>query len=126
MLERGSKVADSKSQKLQKLKQSVREFSLFDEPINEGVLYALDLLDQGKKEIDQYCEQIQVSLTTLSSTSELDSRTVYQYLKKAYDDNARLTSAAMIFGSVTQTCSILDNSIREVESMLQNLVKLSE
>ncbi len=126
MLEKGSKVADSKSQKLQKLKQSVREFSLFDEPINEGVLYALDLLDQGKKEIDQYCEQIKVSLTTLSSTSELDSRTVYQYLKKAYDDNARLTSAAMIFGSVTQTCSILDNSIREVESMLKNLVKLPE
>ncbi len=126
MLEKGSKVADSKSQKLQNLKQSVREFNLFDEPINEGVLYALDLLDQGKKEIDKYCEQIRVSLTTLSSTSGLDSRTVYQYLKKAYDDNARLTSAAMIFGSVTQTCSILDNSIKEVESILQNLIKLPE
>ena len=99
---------------------------MFDEPINEGVLYALDLLDQGKNEINQYCEQIQVSLTTLSSTSELDSRTVYQYLKKAYDDNARLTSAAMIFGSVTQTCSILDNSIKEVESILKSLVKLTE
>ena len=126
MLEKGSKVADSKSQKLQELRQSVREFNLFDEPINEGILHALDLLDQGKKEIGQYCEQIHASLAALSSTSELDSRTVYQYLKKAYDDNARLTSAAMIFGSVTQTCSLLDNSIREVESMLKNLVKLPE
>ena len=126
MLEKGSKVADSKSQKLQELRQSVREFNLFDDPINEGILHALDLLDQGKKEIGQYCEQIHASLAALSSTSELDSRTVYQYLKKAYDDNARLTSAAMIFGSVTQTCSLLDNSIREVESMLKNLVKLPE
>ena len=126
MLEKGSKVADSKSQKLQELRQSVREFNLFDDPINEGILHALDLLDQGKKEIGQYCEQIYASLAALSSTSELDSRTVYQYLKKAYDDNARLTSAAMIFGSVTQTCSLLDNSIREVESMLKNLVKLPE
>ena len=97
MLEKGSKVADSKSQKLQELRQSVREFNLFDDPINEGILHALDLLDQGKKEIGQYCEQIHASLAALSSTSELDSRTVYQYLKKAYDDNARLTSAAMIF-----------------------------
>ena len=126
MLEKGSKVADSKSQKLQELRQSVREFNLFDDPINEGILHALDLLDQGKKEIGQYCEQIHASLAALSSTSELDSRTVYQYLKKAYDDNARLTSAAMIFGSVTQTCSLLDNSIKEVESMLKNLVKLPE
>ena len=126
MLEKGSKVADSKSQKLQELRQSVREFNLFDAPINEGILHALDLLDQGKKEIGQYCEQIHDSLAALSSTSELDSRTVYQYLKKAYDENARLTSAAMIFGSVTQTCSLLDDSIREVESMLKNLVKLPE
>ena len=126
MLEKGSNVANSKSQKLQELRQSVNEFNLFDDPINEGILHALDLLDQGKKEIDQYCEQIHVSLATLSNTSELDSRTVYQYLKKAYDDNARLTSAAMIFGSVTKTCSILDNSIREIESMLKNLVKLPE
>ncbi len=83
-------------------------------------LHSLDLLDQGKKEIGQYCEQIYASLAALSSTSELDSRTVYQYLKKAYDDNARLTSAAMIFGSFTQTCSLLDNSIKEVESMLKS------
>ena len=76
MLEKGSKVADSKSQKLQELRQSVREFNLFDEPINEGILHALDLLDQGKKEIGQYCEQIHASLAALSSTSELDSRTV--------------------------------------------------
>ena len=126
MLEKGNKVADSKSQKLQELRKSVREYNLFDDPINEGILHALDLLDQGKKEIGQYCEQIYASLVALSNTSELDSRTVYQYLKKAYDDNARLTSAAMIFGSVTQTCSLLDNSIREVESMLKNLVKLPE
>ena len=126
MLEKGSKVADSKSQKLKDLRQSVREFNLFDEPINEGILHALDLLDQGKMEIGQYCEKIHASLAALSSTSELDSRTVYQYLKKAYDENARLTSAAMIFGSVTQTCSLLDNSIREVESMLKILVKLPE
>ena len=32
----------------------------------------------------------------------------------------------MIFGSVTQTCVLLDNSIREVELMLKNLVKLPE
>ena len=126
MLEKGSKVADSNRQKLQELRQSVREFNLFDDPINEGILHALDLLEQGKKEIGQYCEQIHASLAALSSNSELDSRTVYQFLKKAYDDNARLTSAAMIFGSVTQTCSLLDNSIREVESMLKNLVKLPE
>ena len=126
MLEKGNKVADSKSQKLQELRQNVKKFNLFDDPINEGILHSLDLLDQGKKEIGQYCEQIYASLAALSSTSELDSRTVYQYLKKAYDDNARLTSAAMIFGSVTQTCSLLDNSIREVESMMKNLVKLPE
>jgi len=126
MLEKGSKVADSKSQKLQELRQSVREFNLFDEPITEGILHALDLLDQGKKEMGQYCEQINTSLATLSSTSDLDSRTVFKYLQKAYDDNARLTSAAMIFGSVTQTCVLLDNSIREVELMLKNLVKLPE
>ena len=126
MLEKGINVTDSKSQKLQELRESVRKFNLFDEPINEGILHALDLLDQGKKEIVQYCKQINVSVVTLSSTPELDSRTVYQYLKNAYDENARLTSASMIFGSVTQTCSLLNNSIREVESMLKNLVKLSE
>ena len=126
MLEKGSKIADSKSQKLQELRQSVRKFNLFDEPINEGILHALDLLDQGKKEMVQYSEKIHASLVTLSSTSELDSRTVYQYLKKAYDENARLTSAAMIFGSVTKTCSLLNDSIREVESMINDLVKLPE
>ena len=41
-------------------------------------LHALDLLDQGKKEMVQYSEKIHASLVTLSSTSELDSRTVYQ------------------------------------------------
>ena len=126
MLEKGSKVADSKSHKLQELRQIIRKYNLFDEPINEGILHALDLLDQGKNEIGQYCEQIHASIDALSKPAELNSRTIYQYMKKAYDDNARLTSAAMIFGSVTQTCSLLNNSIREVETMLKNIVKLPE
>ena len=124
MLDKGSKVTDSKSQKLQEVRQSIREFNLFDEPINEGILHVLDLLDQGKKEIGEYSAQINSSLTAIASTTQLDSRKVYQYLKKTYDDNSRITSAAMIFRSVTQTCSLLDTSIKEVESMLKNLVAL--
>jgi hypothetical protein len=126
MLGKGVKVAESKSQKLQKLRQSVRQINLFDAPITEGILHALDLLEQGKQEMNQYCGQINSLLNTLASTTDLDSRATYTYLKKAYDENARLTSAAMIFGSVTQTCVLLQRSIREVESMWIKLVKLPE
>ena len=90
------------------------------------MLYALDLLEEGKKEMQQYCERIKVFVETLSNASDWSSRKTYNYLQKAYDENASLTSAAMVFGSVSQTCVLLKSSIKEVESMWIELVKLHE
>ncbi len=126
MLEKGGRVADSKTQKLNQLQQNVKEVELFDAPITEGMLYALDLLEEGKKEMQQYCERIKVFVETLSNASDWSSRKTYNYLQKAYDENASLTSAAMVFGSVSQTCVLLKSSIKEVESMWIELVKLHE
>jgi len=47
MLEKGGRVADSKSDTLLKLHQSVNDVDLFDDPITEGMIHALDLLEQG-------------------------------------------------------------------------------
>jgi hypothetical protein len=90
------------------------------------MLYALDLLEEGKKEMLQYCEQIKGFVETLSDASDWNSRKTYNYLQKAYDKNTKLTAAAMVFGSVTQTCVLLKTSIKEVESMWLELRKLRE
>ena len=126
MLEKGGRVADSKTQKLNQLQQNVKDVELFDAPITEGMLYALDLLEEGKNEMLQYCEQIKGFVETLSNAADWNSRKTYNYLQKAYDENAGLTSAAMVFGSVTQTCVLLKGSIKEVESMWLELGKLRE
>ena len=114
MLEKGGRVADSKTQKLNQLQKNVKDVELFDAPITEGMLYALDLLEEGKNEMLQYCEQIKGFVETLSNAADWNSRKTYNYLQKAYDENAGLTSAAMVFGSVTQTCVLLKGSIKEV------------
>ncbi len=126
MLEKGGRVADSKTQKLNQLQQNLKDVDLFDAPITEGMLYALDLLEEGKKEMRQYCEQIKGFLETLSNASEWNSRETYNFLQKAYDENTRLTSAALNFGSVTQTCALLKSAIKEVESIWLELAKLRE
>ena len=124
MLEKGGRVADSKTQKLNQLQQNVKDVELFDTPITEGMLYALDLLEEGKKEMLQYCERIKGFVETLSNAADWNSRKTYNYLQKAYDENAGLTAAAMVFGSVTQTCVLLKSSIKEVETMWLELGKL--
>ena len=126
MLEKGLRVADSKTQKLNELHQNVKDVELFDTPITEGILYALDLLEEGKTEMLLYCEQIKGFVETLSDVSDWNSRKTYNYLQKAYDGNTKLTAAAMVFGSVTQTCVLLKTSIKEVESMWLELRKLNE
>ena len=126
MLEKGVRVADSQTQKLNNLQQSVKDVDLFDAPITEGMLYALELLKQGKNEMRQYCEQIKGFLETLSNASEWNSKQTYKYLQKAFDEIASLTSASMIFESVTKTCVLLKSSIKEVESVWLELAKLRE
>jgi len=126
MLEKGGRVADSKSDTLLKLHQSVNDVDLFDEPITEGMIHALDLLEQGKEEMSQYCDKLKTFLETLSNASDWDSRQTYKFLKNAYDENASLTSASMFFGSITKTCVLLKSSIKEVESMWLELGKLRE
>ena len=126
MLEKGGRVADSKTQKLNQLQKIVKDFELFDAPINEGMLYALDLLEEGKNEMIKYCERIHGFVETLSNASDWNSRKTYNYLQTAYDENASLTSAAMVFGSVTQTSVLLKSSIKEVESIWLELGKLRE
>ena len=126
MLEKGGRVADSKSDTLLKLHQSVNDVVLFDEPITEGMIHALDLLEQGKEEMSQYCDKLKTFLETLSNASDWDSRQTYKFLKNAYDENASLTSASMFFGSITKTCVLLKSSIKEVESMWLELAKLRE
>ena len=126
MLEKGGRVADSKSDTLLKLHQSVNDVNLFDDPITEGMIHALDLLEQGKEEMSQYCDKLKTFLKTLSNASDWDSRQTYKFLKNAYDENASLTSASMFFGSITKTCVLLKSSIKEVESMWLELAKLRE
>ena len=126
MLEKGVRVAESKTQKLNQLHQNVKDVELFDAPITEGMLYALDLLEEGKKEMLRYCEQIKGFVETLSDASDWNSRKTYNYLQKAYDGNTKLTAASMVFGSVTQTCVLLKTSIKEIESMWLELRKLRE
>ena len=126
MVEKVGRVADSKTQKLNKLQQTVKDIELFDVPITEGMLYAIDLLEEGKKEMLQYSEKIKDFLKTLSDASDWDSRETYSYLQKVYDENTKLTAAAMVFGSVTQTCVLLKTSIKEVESMWIEIQKLQE
>ena len=126
MLEKGGRVADSKSDTLLKLHQSVNDVDLFDDPITEGMIHALDLLEQGKEAMSQYCDKLKSFLETLSNASDWDSRKTYKFLKNAYDENASLTSASMFFGSITKTCVLLKSSIKEVESMWLELAKLRE
>jgi len=126
MLEKGGRVADSKSDTLLKLHQSVNDVDLFDDPITEGMIHSLDLLEQGKEVMSQYCDKLKTFLETLSNPSDWDSRKTYKFLKNAYDENASLTSASMFFGSITKTCVLLKSSIKEVESMWLELAKLRE
>ena len=126
MLEKGGRVADSKSDTLLKLHQSVNDVDLFDDPITEGMIHALDLLEQGKEAMSQYCDKLKSFLETLSNASDWDSRKTYKFLKNAYDENAILTSASMFFGSITKTCVLLKSSIKEVESVWLELAKLRE
>ena len=126
MLEKGGRVADSKSDTLVKLHQSVNDVDLFDDPITEGMIHALDLLEQGKDVMSQYCDKLKTFLETLSNASDWDSRQTYKFLKNAYDENASLTSASMFFGSITKTCVLLKSSIKEVESIWLQLAKLRE
>ncbi|MEO1822809.1 MAG: hypothetical protein ABGX85_02155, partial [Candidatus Lambdaproteobacteria bacterium] len=126
MLEKGGRVADSKSDTLIKLHQSVNDVDLFDDPITEGMIHSLDLLEQGKEAMGQYCDKLKTFLETLSNASDWDSRQTYKFLKNAYDENASLTSASMFFGSITKTCVLLKSSIKEVESMWLELAKLRE
>lgn len=126
MLEKGGRVADSKSDTLLKLHQSVNDVDLFDDPITEGMIHALDLLEQSKEAMSQYCDKLKTFLETLSNASDWDSRQTYKFLKNAYDENAILTSASMFFGSITKTCVLLKSSIKEVESMWLELAKLRE
>ncbi len=126
MLEKGGRVADSKSDTLIKLHQSVNDVDLFDDPITEGMIHSLDLLEQGKEAMSQYCDKLKTFLETLSNASDWDSRQTYKFLKNAYDENASLTSASMFFGSITKTCVLLKSSIKEVESIWLQLAKLRE
>ena len=126
MLEKGGRVADSKSDTLLKLHQSVNDVNLFDDPITEGMIHSLDLLEQGKEAMSQYCDKLKTFLETLSNASDWDSRKTYKFLKNAYDENASLTSASMFFGSITKTCVLLKSSVKEVESMWLELAKLRE
>ncbi len=126
MLEKGGRVADSKSDTLLKLHQSVNDVNLFDDPITEGMIHSLDLLEQGKEAMSQYCDKLKTFLETLSNASDWDSRQTYKFLKNAYDENASLTSASMFFGSITKTCVLLKSSVKEVESMWLELAKLRE
>ena len=126
MLEKGGRVADSKSDTLLKLHQSVNDVDLFDDPITEGMIHSLDLLEQGKEAMGQYCDKLKTFLETLSNASDWDSRQTYKFLKNAYDENASLTSASMFFGSITKTCVLLKSSIKEVESIWLQLAKLRE
>ena len=126
MLEKGERVAASKNQTLQKIRQSVNEVNLFDAPIAKGILHALELLEQGKKEMNQYCNRIGKFLDILSSASDWDSMKTYSLLQEAYDENASLTSASMIIDSVAQTCVLLVKTIKEVESKWTELGKIRE
>jgi len=124
MLEKGGRVAASKNQTLQKIRQSVNDVNLFDAPITEGIFHALDLLEQGEKEMSQYCNRISKFLDTLSSATEWDSMKTFSLLQEAYNENASLTSASMIFDSVAQTCVLLVKTIKEVETKWNELSKI--
>ena len=126
MLEKGQIVADSKTQKLNILEKTVKDSNMFDPPIINGIIYSIDLLDQGKKEMNQFCQQIKSFLETLSNASEWNSSRTYKFLQKAYEKSANLTSAAMIFGSVTKTCVLLKDSIAEVESIILKIRELKD
>ena len=126
MLEKGIVVAKSKTQKLDELQLKVRDIELFDPSIIKGILYAIELLNHGQEEMNQFCEQINSFLESISIDSSGNSMKTYKLLKNAYEESTNLTSASMIFGSVTNTSVLLKDSITEVKSILQELVKLRE
>jgi len=126
MLEKGMLVAKSKTQKLEELQHKIKDIELFDPSIIKGILYAMELLDEGQEEMSQFCQQINSFLETISIKSNWNSMKTYKLLQNAYEESTNLTSAAMIFGSVTNTSILLKDSITEVKSIMQELLKLKE
>tara|TARA_Y100001970_G_scaffold280642_1_gene389943 strand:+ start:669 stop:3068 length:2400 start_codon:yes stop_codon:yes gene_type:complete len=126
MLEKGGEVAKSKTQKLNELQKKVKEVQLFDQPIIEGILYAIELLDDAKNEMSRFCEQINYFLESISNKPDWEAMGIYKVLKKAYDESSNLTSAAMIFDSVTKTCVLLNDSMSDVKSIFKELLNLKD
>lgn len=122
MLVKGEEVAKSKTQKLAELQQNIKDVDLFDPSIIQGIFYALDLLDEGKNEMQNFCEKINSFLEKISNGSNWESMKIYRLLQSAYNESANLTSAAMIFGSLTKTSNLLKESIEDVGSILKELI----
>ena len=98
---------------------------MFDQSIIKGVYYAIELLEEGQEEMKNFCDQINSFLETIPDESNWSSMKIYKLLQNAYEESSNLTSAAMIFGSVTKTSSMLTDSISKTGSILKELINLN-
>ena len=121
LVEKGLRVTGNRKESLLKIQQSMKETDLFDNPIVDGLLYTLDLIDEGREEMRSYLERLETHLELLESVSDWGSKRVYIMLQGAYEERTSLSSSAMIFDNVTQTCELFHQTLKEILGLWERI-----
>ena len=121
LLEKGLRVTGSRKEHLLKIQQAMKETELFDNSIVDGLLYTLDLIDEGREEMRSYLERLEKHLELLESVSDWGSKRVYILLQGAYEERTSLSASAMIFDNVTQTCELFHQTLKEILGLWESV-----
>ncbi len=126
LLEKGLRVTATRKDMLLSMQTSVKETELFDTSIVNGLLYSLRLIDEAREEMQQYTNLLEQHLDTLNSASDWSPKRVYIMLQTAYEERTALSSASMVLDSVTHTCELLNDSLKEINQCWKKLEALDE
>ena len=121
LVEKGLRVTGTRKESLFKIQQVMKETDLFDNPIVDGLLYTLDLIDEGREEMRSYLERLETHLELLESVSDWGAKRVYIMLQGAYEERTSLSSSAMIFDNVTQTCELFHQTLKEILGLWERI-----
>ena len=121
LVEKGLRVTGTRKESLLKIQQAMKETDLFDNPIVDGLLYTLDLIDEGREEMRTYLERLETHLELLESVSDWGAKRVYIMLQGAYEERTSLSSSAMIFDNVTQTCELFHQTLKEILGLWETI-----
>ena len=121
LVEKGLRVTGTRKESLFKIQQAMKETDLFDNPIVDGLLYTLDLIDEGREEMRTYLERLETHLELLESVSDWGAKRVYIMLQGAYEERTSLSSSAMIFDNVTQTCELFHQTLKEILGLWETI-----